>query len=337
MSFIPGSQGGISNGGGGGGGATIDSANGSGISVSYVGDTPFVATALTAGTNISLVPSGVDKTITVNATGTGGISAVTTSNGSGINSAPSGGSTYNLTSNLVAGAGIQLSASPSTTALTIINTQNSVTTNGSGVTITQVGDDEQFSLNLQQGAGIQITSSGTSTQKTIANTGVLSVTAGSGISLSGSATNPTINSTAVIYPPFNFVTWSNAGTYITATSLVDGGLVNMATLTGIVGNAWYQITMTFGLISTLNFGSSTAGTMVLLLSAAPLGALKTITSQPQVNNTLGQGQLVSTVSFIIQAPALSTGNFVISVAGNNCTAGEQITCTITDLVLQRLV
>jgi hypothetical protein len=337
MSFIPGSQGGISNGGGGGGGPVVDSVNGSGISITNVGDTPFISTALVAGTNISLVPSGANKTITVNATGTGGIAAITTSNGSGIDAAPSGPSNYNLTSNLVAGAGIQLTQSPTTTALTITNTQNSVTVNGSGINITQVGDDEQFALNLQAGSGINIASSGTSTQKTIANTGVLSVTAGTGISLSGSSANPTINAAPTTYPPFAYATWSNAGTWFGPVSTPAGGAqTQVAQVTGLVGNAWYSVNISYSLISTLNFGSPTGGLMALYFTLPPLGAIWEINSQPQINDTYGQGPLYYTNTFTFQAPALTTGVGNIFVAGWNTTNGEVIQCIIRNLVLQRL-
>jgi hypothetical protein len=76
--------------------------------------------------------------------------------------------------------------------------------------------------------------------------------------------------------------------------------------------------------------------MALYLQAPPLGAFYEINAQQQINNTYGQGPMYYTNTFMIQAPALSTGIFKLFVAGWNTTNGEVISCVISNLVLQRL-
>lgn len=100
------------------GGVTIGSVNGSGISVNNTDPTnPLISTALVAGTNIALVPSGGNKTITINSTGA--VASVASAGvGSGIivnNTTPSAPA---ISASLTAGSNITLT--PSTVNNSII-------------------------------------------------------------------------------------------------------------------------------------------------------------------------------------------------------------------------
>ena len=201
MSFIPGE---------GSETLTIASQAGSGIAINAVSDVNYLSANLIAGTNISLVPSVSNTSITINASGGGGgIASVSSAVGSGIE-ATTTGSAVSLTSGLVAGTGIQLVPSGVNKNLTINNTQVLTTANGSGITATTVGASTALSANLTAGNGITVVGSGVNTSKQISNTGVLSLTAGTGIAVNQTTGNVSISNTGL-----TGLTSTNAGANIT--------------------------------------------------------------------------------------------------------------------------
>lgn len=184
---------------GGGGIASVSSANGSGIEATTVGTGVNLTSALVAGTGISLVPSGVNKNLTINNT-----QSITSAIGSGINATTVGGTT-SLEANLVAGNGIQISLSGANTSKQINNIGVlNLTSANSGISINQPAGAVQLTnngvLELTAGSGIAI--SGTKANYTISATNdgdVLSVSSGgAGISITGTAQNPVVNNTGVV-------------------------------------------------------------------------------------------------------------------------------------------
>ena len=101
--------------GGGGGIASVSSGVGSGVEATTVGSGVNLTSALVAGTGIQLVPSGVNKNLTINNT-----QSITAATGSGITATTAGGSTA-LVANLTAGNGITITPSVANTSKMITN------------------------------------------------------------------------------------------------------------------------------------------------------------------------------------------------------------------------
>jgi hypothetical protein len=241
MSFIPGE---------GSETLTIASQAGSGISINAVSDVNYLSANLIAGTNISLVPSVSNTSITINASGGGGgIASVSSAVGSGIE-ATTTGSAVSLTSGLVAGTGISLVPSGVNKNLTINNTQTITSAIGSGITATTTGASTALTANITAGNGISITPSGANTSKQISNSGVLSVIAGTGISVNQATGNTTITNTGLMG-----LTSANAGANIVISGTASAPIISASspsTNDGVRYNAVQALTRPGQFGSTFN-------------------------------------------------------------------------------------
>jgi hypothetical protein len=189
MSFIPGEGTNV---------FPLDSVNGSGITLTQVGPTTYIAADLAAGPNITLTPNFGNKTITIaSPAGPAGIGSVQTTIGSGINETTILPNIVQLSSALQAGAGIGLTPSLINKDLTINNTATLTAALGSGITLTGAGPSYGIEAALISGAGISVVPDPLTQNKTIVNTGVLSLNtpANSGISISAPTGNITISNT----------------------------------------------------------------------------------------------------------------------------------------------
>ena len=220
MSFIPGEQSEI---------AVVASNNGSGVDITSVNDIDYLSLALVAGTNIALTPSLVDKTITISsAGGGGGIAAVQSTAGSGINVTNLLPATVELSSALQAGTGINLTPGINKN-LIISNTNTFSAANGSGININQVGANRALSANIVGGPGINLAPSSTNTSVTISNTGVQQVQAGQGILVSSPTGIATITNNGVVT--------NSAGTGIAVSTVGGNSTISNTGVTQIVAGS----------------------------------------------------------------------------------------------------
>lgn len=186
MSLIPSSSGGI---------ASLNSVNGSGIDISNTGGVDYIAASLVAGSGVSLVPSSVDKSITISASQEGGVANIVAANGAGVSVAVQS-NTATITSALVAGNNITLTPNSGNNNITISATDSGVTSVsasiGSGITATTSGGNVALATSLSAGTGISLLPSGVTPFITLNNTGVLSVSPASSnnIVITGTAANP---------------------------------------------------------------------------------------------------------------------------------------------------
>jgi hypothetical protein len=177
----------------------IGSGIGSGIDiVTTSGGVDLLSAFLVAGTNVTIVPSVSNKSITINAApGGGGIISVDAAAGAGVTTTTTAAH-VSITSAIVGGTGISVVQSPTTTTLTINNDQTITTANGCGISAVVAGDATALSANLVAGAGVSVTPSVLNTSQTIANTGVTSLAAsGAGISVSSPTGDVSVSNTGV--------------------------------------------------------------------------------------------------------------------------------------------
>lgn len=285
----------------------IDSVNGSGIQVSTLGDVDYLATALVAGTNVTLIPSISNKTITINASpGGGGITSVGSGIGSGIVANTVAGH-VTLTGAYVAGTGITMTPNPTNENIEISNNQSVASVNGSGITITPSGSVSNVAANLLGGTGIGITSSGLNTSKTISNTGVTSLAAGSGISLSGATGAVTItnansvasvNGSGITVTPAGAVTnvatnlTSGTGISITPSGVNTSQQIANTGVTSVTGGTGITVSSSTGATTLTNTGvtSVTAGTGI---SASSSTGATTLTNTGVTSLVAGSGITLS--------------------------------------------
>lgn len=177
----------------------IGSGIGSGIDiVTTAGGVDLLSAFLVAGTNMTIVPSVSNKSITLNAApGGGGIISVDAAAGSGVTTTTTAAH-VSITSAIVGGTGVSVVQSPSSTTLTINNDQTITTANGCGISAVVTGDVTALSANLVAGTGISVTPSGLNTSQTITNAGLTSLAAsGVGISVSSSTGAVAVSNTGV--------------------------------------------------------------------------------------------------------------------------------------------
>lgn len=298
--------------GGGGGIASVSSAVGSGIEATTVGSGVNLTSALVAGTGIQLVPSGVNKNLTINNT-----QSITSAIGSGITATTAGGSTA-LTANLTAGNGIAITPSGANTSKQISNSGVlSIASANAGIVVSQATGAVQLTnngvLDLTAGAGIAIT--GTKANYTISATNsadVLSVGAGTAISITGTAQNPIVNNTGVVAinsgtgisvssatgsPTIALQNVGTAGTYTHPTSIttdaqgrVVSAVIGTSPVVSVSGGTGISITGTATAPIVNNSGllgltSANAGTNITITGSATAPIISASSIPASIANT----------------------------------------------------
>lgn len=191
----------------------VQSGFGSGIEAVDVAGVVTLTGQYVAGSGLQMVPSGINKTVTI--VNTGSVSSLYSQNGSGI-SITTDISGTRLAANLTGGTGISVNPSGTNKSQTLVNTGVTSLVGGSGIgvsaatggiTVTNTG---VRSLAGQTGA-VALTSTGNTVtissptpgtinlESTQGGGGTLTaITAGTGIAVSGSAPAPTVSNTGIL-------------------------------------------------------------------------------------------------------------------------------------------
>jgi hypothetical protein len=280
---------------------------------------------------------------------TSSVTAVTSSNGSGIQAITSFGITT-LQSGLVAGTnvalvtvpnfggvGLRIDATPAIAGVSSVSAGTGITvsgtsidpvvnnngvlsvTSGSGISIGGTANNPSVSntgvLSVTNGTGITI--AGTSQNPQVVNNGVVSVSSGSGISIGGTANNPSVSNTGVlsVNSQQGSVTLASSGGSVAITT-PTAGTINLEALGG--GGTLTGVT---------------AGTGIQVSGGAPS---PTVTNTGVLSLTAGNNMLVSSPSGNVILAAKVARPLFFSVAGvrgsfpiNTGSYGNQPLTTLT--------
>ena len=292
MSFIPENTAGIN---------VITPKPGSGLTVQTSGNVDTLSTDnILQGTGIVLTRNTVLNTLTINSSALGsGVVSVTPLNaqGSGVNIVSSAGPAVSVTVEgaYVGGTGILLTpnTTPGNQTISIANTMDVTSVNGSGITCTQTGgagNDVQLATNLVAGTNISITSSGVSTAKTFDNTMAVSGTgAGIVVTQAGPGQNVTVQNTGV--------TSAVAGTGISVSGATGAVTIGNTGVTAITAGTGLSASGSTGGVTLANTMAVSQGTGITVTQA---GAGQNATIAANITGTNGCSVTPSGGSLLVQ-------------------------------------
>lgn len=259
----------------------VQSGFGSGIEAVDVSGVVTLTGQYVAGPGLQMVPSGINKTVTI--VNTGSVSSLYSQNGSGI-SITTDVSGTRLAANLTGGTGISVNPSGSNTSQTLVNTGVTSLVGGSGIGVSAAtGGITVTNTGVRSLAGQTGTVALTSTGGTVAISSptpgtinlestqggggtLTAITAGTGIAVTGSAPAPTVSNTGILSltSGTGIVVGGGQQPSITnsgVTSLVAGAGITLSGATGAVTvsaipptppvlKTWQQVTAGGGTFST---------------------------------------------------------------------------------------
>ena len=270
-----------------------------------------VVTSLTAGTGINVTPSFGDVTVTntgvvtINTTGTGAVTIDSAGAGSGIDVNTTGG-TISITTNLIAGAAIGISAVGGN-ALQIDNTGVTSAVPGTGISVSSAT------------GAVTIANTGVVSLNTLV--GALTLAAGTNISIVPSGGNTlTINSTYAAPTPFRTtsitpVTITSAdGTVETTCS--TSGVINLPQASTVAGLTVYLYNNNGALpnLNTINaHAGDTIGSLALASLTQTYGRVTALQSDGGTNWVV-LNEDDSAVNLIFMGDSLTLGSYLNSNA-----------------------
>jgi hypothetical protein len=316
--------------------SVVQSGNGSGIEAVDVSGVVTLTGQYVAGTGLQMVPSGINKTVTIN-----NLQTISSDIGSGIKVTQTG-SDFDIATLLApAGAGISITPSTTTNGISIGNTGVTKLVGGAGlgvsaatgnVTLTNTGV-----TNLVAGPNISL--SGSTGAVTISasggTSGLTNLTGGTGIAISGASPVLTVSNTGVtqLTAGNNMLVSASSGSVILAAKvarpmsfslsgvppITNGPPSNFPIAVNNFGNFSLNTLTTFGdlLAGIGDFIGVNTGTVIMDMSSFNLSM---VTGQPgnisvyvSVIGTPGSGLLVQTIYPSNPSPSISESTFSLGL------------------------